>query len=195
MNNRCFRLPKLLLAAPGCSWLRLAARLSPLAAPGCSWLLLAAPGCSWFSWLLLAAPGCSWLLLGSWLLLALFLAAPGCSWLLLVGSWLLLASPGCSCFSWLFVAAGSSLLLLAPLLAVRGCSWVGPLASGCSWLLLVLANPECCILVHFVLASFFFVLVCSSFDHCGSVFIHEVGVFSFFRLSILSVCFFFGLFV
>merc|ERR1712110_383064 len=49
---------RLLLAAPGCSWLLLA-------------VLLAAPGCSWpwrCSWLLLAVPGCSWLLL----------APPGC---------------------------------------------------------------------------------------------------------------------
>ena len=44
------------MAAPGSSWLLLAASARLLAAPGCSWLLLAPPGSSW---LLLAAPGCS----------------------------------------------------------------------------------------------------------------------------------------
>ena len=50
-----FVLPWLLLvdpvAAPGCSWLRLATH--GWAAPGCSWLLMAG--------LLLAAPGYAWL--------------------------------------------------------------------------------------------------------------------------------------
>ena len=88
MLPTCFWGPWATPAAPGCSWLLLAASWLP---PGCSWLLLAA------SWLLLAAPGYSWLgclLAASWLLLAaswLLLAAPGCSWLLL-------AAPG---YSWL----------------------------------------------------------------------------------------------
>ena len=76
----------MLLAAPGCSWLR-------LAAPGCSWTLLAVPGGPWS---LLADSGCSWLLLAACGCLWLLLTAPGCSWLLLAGSgclWLLLAVP------------------------------------------------------------------------------------------------------
>ena len=51
-----------------------------LAAPGCSWLLLAAPRSSWQLRKLLAAPGSSWELLGapgsSRQLLAAVLAAP-----------------------------------------------------------------------------------------------------------------------
>ena len=49
---------------------------------------------------------------------------------------------------------------------------------------MVLANSDCSLLVHFVFASIFFVLVYFSHDHCGSVFMYEVG--SRFGCSILE---------